>query len=46
MGGLKSQEGKKHATDSDHNVGKSASGTERPESHATERGESAAEEGK
>ena len=46
MGQLKSQEGKKAHGESDHNVGKSASGTERPESHATERGESAAEEGK
>ncbi len=37
---LKSQEGKKH-TDSDHQIGKSNSGTERPDSHMTERGESA-----
>ena len=39
---LKSQEGKKHGGDSDHAVGKTAS-VDRPESHATDRGESAAD---
>ena len=46
VGQLKSQESKKKDGDSDHPpVGKSGSGTERPDSHATERIESAVADG-